>query len=75
MIVPEKRLLWVTAAIVLPCGLAAAAFPRWSWLPVTIVVLLAIVAAGDAFLSRKLLDPIEIELPPLLRLAVESAGQ
>jgi uncharacterized protein (DUF58 family) len=75
MIVPETRLLWLTAAVVLPCGLVAAAFPRWIWLAAMLVVLLAIVAAADAFLSRKRLDSIKIELPPLLRFPRDREGR
>jgi uncharacterized protein (DUF58 family) len=57
----------MTAAVVLPCGLVAAARPEWNWFTAGLVAVLLATAAADAFLSRARLDSISVELPALVR--------
>jgi len=69
MIVPRTRLLAWVAVVVIPFGMAIAVTPH-AW-PVALAVFagLMIVAIADASISLRILDPITLRLPPVLRVS------
>ena len=69
MIVPRTRLLAWVAVVVIPFGMAIAVTPH-AW-PVALAVFagLMIVAIADASISLRILDPITLRLPAVLRVS------
>ena len=75
MIVPRTRLILWVSLIVLPFAAVGATLP--GALPLSIVLIggLAALAVFDAIRSRGALAGIRIELPPLVRLQKDNAGE
>lgn len=71
MIVPRTRLLVLVAVILLPCAVVGALMPDVALACITIAALVAAITTADALLSRRALDGIAVELPPVLRLVAE----
>jgi uncharacterized protein (DUF58 family) len=69
MIVPRSRLLWLVAFAILP-GAAVAAFIPWTtWIAAGVAATALVLAAVDAFLSRRKLDGFRVVLPGIVRFA------
>ena len=74
MIVPRTRLIILFAAIALPCALTGAVFPAWFEPAMGVIVLFALIAAIDAFLSRLVFNGVEVEFPRVVRLSRDKKG-
>ena len=74
MIVPQTRLLFWSAVVVLPCGLLAAADPALAVFAGGGVAAFAALAGLDAIWSRRGLAGIEVRLPEIVRLSQDRAG-
>lgn len=69
MIVPQNRLLFWFALVVLPFALLAAIEPAALLLALACITGLVLVALGDAVGARRSLHGIGVELPPVVRLS------
>jgi uncharacterized protein (DUF58 family) len=69
MIVPSSRLLFWVAGITLPAALLAAASPASAPLAILLAGGLGIAAIGDAWVARRSLTGIGIELPAVARMS------
>ena len=67
--VPSSRLLFWTGAIILPFSALAATLPHTLFLAVGVMGAFVLLAAGDAWWSRRRLDPIRLETPAVVRFA------
>jgi uncharacterized protein (DUF58 family) len=75
MIVPRTRLLLWTAVIVLPFAFLAAVSPAALGASVLFIGALFLVAIADAFVARKNLGGIGIELPAISRMSKDREGK
>lgn len=75
MIVPRNRLLFWVAAVVLPCSLVGVFEPAASAGAWAVTGLLAVLVVGDAFVGRKRLAGISVELPAVSRMSKEREGR
>ncbi|MEO6034157.1 MAG: DUF58 domain-containing protein [Verrucomicrobiota bacterium] len=75
MIVPRTRLLVWVALVVLPFATIAGVAPGAGPVGIAIVALFLAVALCDAAFSAVVLDQIKIELPEVVRLSKDRAGQ
>lgn len=71
MIVPRNRLLFWTAAVVLPFAFLAGVSPAAAGPSLLLISGLFLVAAGDAIGARRNLRGISVELPPVIRMSKE----
>ena len=69
MIVPQNRLLFWFALVVLPFALLAAIEPAALLLALACIAGLVLVALGDAVGAGRSLHGIGVELPPVVRLS------
>lgn len=74
MIAPSIRLLWVTAAIVLPAASIAGLVPSLAVVCWIVSVALVLVAAADALYGAQRLQAVNIYVPGLLRLTKNVAA-
>jgi uncharacterized protein (DUF58 family) len=74
MIVPRNRLLFWFAAIGVPFSVLAGVLPASAAVCLGVILLLILVAAWDAWHSRKGLSGINVTVPPVSRLALEKEG-
>jgi uncharacterized protein (DUF58 family) len=73
--VPGARLLWILAAVAFPVTVAGGLAPSGSGvLALAIVLVIALFALWDAWISRTVLDSIEIRTPDLVRLYRDREG-
>lgn len=75
MIVPRNRLLFWTAAIILPFAFLIAVVPNAATVSVIFIAGLFIVAIADAFGARRNLAGIAIQLPPVARMSKDREGK
>jgi uncharacterized protein (DUF58 family) len=75
MIVPRTRLLVAFAIVALPLAAVAAAAPQAVAACVLVAAAFAGVALMDAAMARRQLDGIRVELPALVRLQKDRAGE
>lgn len=69
MIVPQNRLLFWFAVVVLPMTLVVAAEPAWALAALAVIGLLTVVALVDAVGGRRQLAGIGVKLPEVVRLS------
>ncbi len=74
MIIPQNRLLFLFALIVLPFVIIGTIFATAIELSSGIIVLFVLIAATDAFLSPLRVDGIAIEFPGVVRLSKDKKG-
>lgn len=75
MIVPRSRLLIWVALVVLPFAAIAGVAPAAAPIALVIIALFLVVALFDAALAYGTLDQIKIELPKIVRLSKDRAGE
>jgi hypothetical protein len=66
MIVPQRRLIWWSAALLLPAGVCLAVAPA---VAAGAFVIYAIIAAADALYAARPLAGVIVEIPVVTRLA------
>lgn len=74
MIVPQSRLLFWFAVVVLPFSALAALYPEASLIPMLLIAGLLLLAAVDALLVYGRLDGISLKLPEVVRLSKDRTG-
>jgi uncharacterized protein (DUF58 family) len=74
MIVPQNRLLFWVAVIVLPFAALGALLPEGLLLTVVLIVALALLALVDAMLAFSALDGITVSLPAVARFSKDREG-
>jgi uncharacterized protein (DUF58 family) len=75
MIVPRNKLLFWTAAIILPFALLIAVVPNTAAISLLFIAGLFLAAIVDAIGARKNLAGIGVELPPVTRMSKDRAGK
>jgi uncharacterized protein (DUF58 family) len=73
-VVPQQRLIWITAAIALPAGTIAGALPELAGLAVGSLAALGLVAAWDAWRGWLRLGGLAITAPETARLSAGRPG-
>jgi uncharacterized protein (DUF58 family) len=74
MIVPQTRLLFWFAVIVLPFSALGALHPAASLFAIVLIVALLIVAMTDAALAHGKLDGLKVTLPEIIRTSMDRPG-
>jgi uncharacterized protein (DUF58 family) len=74
VIAPRSKLLWLTAALVLPSAIIAAVAPRTTLFAAAAVVMLLAIAAIDAILAPGRLRGVRVVLPALVRMSKDRKG-
>lgn len=69
-LVPNNRLLFLTAVIFLPVSLLVVALPELAIFGLALVIAFTLVAAGDAFVSRNYLVPVCVRLQDVVRVSL-----
>ncbi len=75
MLVPYSKLLFWTAAVVLPFSLLAALVPAARLLAIAAISILFLLVVVDAFLASRQLAGIEVKLPPVARMSKDRQTQ
>ncbi|MGH9749126.1 MAG: DUF58 domain-containing protein, partial [Candidatus Polarisedimenticolia bacterium] len=74
MIVPRGRLLWWVALLGLPLAVLGAASPPAARAGVAVTAIFLLVAGADALMAPARLRGIGLDLPPVVRLALDREG-
>lgn len=75
MIVPRSKLLFWTAAIVLPFAFLAAVAPGAAAISLAFIAGLLLIAIADAVAAPRNLAEITVELPPIIRMSKDREGK
>jgi uncharacterized protein (DUF58 family) len=75
MIVPRNRLLFWFAVIAVPFSVLAGAIPEMLVLCAVVLAALVALVLIDAFLSRSVLNGVDVDVPPVTRMNMEKDGQ
>ncbi len=75
MIVPQSRLLWWTGLVILPVATVGVLLPEALWLAGALMCVIIAAAALDAARALGVLDGIRVELPEVVRLSKDRAGE
>src|SRR5262245_42104346 len=69
MIVPSSRLLFWVASVAMPAALLVAATPSAAPISLILVSGLGLAALTDAWMARRTLEGIDVELPAVVRMS------
>jgi len=75
MIVPQNRLLWWFALIALPFSVLTAVYPEAFLVGMTLIGGLVVAATADALKAYGRSDDLKLELPEVVRLSKDRAGE
>ena len=73
--VPSARLLWLLALAGFPAAVLGGLVPGAGWAAALVVLLVAVVAGADAWLSRDVLQGLAVSAPELVRMYRDRDGE